>query len=344
MKPVTFAEIINDLPDDIIESAAEPHSKSIRWYHISAIAACFVIGVTAVVYPKLKVQPPEILEPMVTSETTLTTITTESKALPVVITETSESVLTTTALSTVSTIGTKTTPSSVTSLTSETSLFTKTERDTTISSAASAETTKRTKTTFVSESQTTAPPYHPETTASVSTTNTENTVTEAPAYTTAETAKSSINEITTPAVTNPVAIVPVWKYEAIPCISPEPGEQPFSEAHCKILSGDDLAKWKEFNNITYDFNDYACLQITIDTNYSNAVITDIYFLEGKITPSVSYPETQSARHGIQFYIPVLNNLLRDTQGQSDAYDICITETVLSETDFQKLSSENCNLI
>ena len=73
MNPITFSEILTDIPDSFIESAAEPHSKPIRWYQISAAAACIVLLIAAAVYPKLRIQTPEITEPpaaIVTAETT----------------------------------------------------------------------------------------------------------------------------------------------------------------------------------------------------------------------------------------------------------------------------------
>ena len=49
MNPITFSEILTDIPDSFIESAAEPHSKPIRWYRISAAAACIVLLISAAV-------------------------------------------------------------------------------------------------------------------------------------------------------------------------------------------------------------------------------------------------------------------------------------------------------
>ncbi|MBR3043290.1 MAG: hypothetical protein IKI45_02270 [Oscillospiraceae bacterium] len=73
MNPITFSEILTDIPDSFIESAAEPHSKPIRWYRISATAACIVLLIAAAVYPKLRMQAPEITEPPAATVTTETT-------------------------------------------------------------------------------------------------------------------------------------------------------------------------------------------------------------------------------------------------------------------------------
>ncbi|MBP0989451.1 MAG: hypothetical protein J6S92_14415, partial [Oscillospiraceae bacterium] len=81
MNAEQFFELMNTLPDDMLVSAvrSEPKQNRKPMYIISAVAACLIVGVTAVVYPKLKVQPPEIREPDVTvTETTTATGTTET--------------------------------------------------------------------------------------------------------------------------------------------------------------------------------------------------------------------------------------------------------------------------
>ena len=77
-----FFELMNTLPDDMLVSAvrSEPKRNRKPMYIVSAIAACLVVGVTAVIYPKLRVQPPEIREPDVTvTETTTVSSTTETE-------------------------------------------------------------------------------------------------------------------------------------------------------------------------------------------------------------------------------------------------------------------------
>ena len=74
MNPITFSEILTDIPDSFIESAAEPHSKPICWYQISAAAACIVLLIAVAVYPKLRMQTPEITEPPAATVTTETTV------------------------------------------------------------------------------------------------------------------------------------------------------------------------------------------------------------------------------------------------------------------------------
>ncbi len=76
MNPTTFLGMMSDISDEYIVSAANPHNKSIRWYQISAVAACIVLLISAAIYPKLRIQTPEITEPpaaIVTTETTAQT-------------------------------------------------------------------------------------------------------------------------------------------------------------------------------------------------------------------------------------------------------------------------------
>ncbi len=63
MNPTAFSELLADISDEYIASAANPHSKSIRWYQVSAIAACTVLLIAIAIYPKLRMQMPEVTEP-----------------------------------------------------------------------------------------------------------------------------------------------------------------------------------------------------------------------------------------------------------------------------------------
>ena len=63
MNPKSFLGLMSDISDEYIASAANPHSKSIRWYQVSAIAACIVLLTAIAIYPKLRMQMPEVTEP-----------------------------------------------------------------------------------------------------------------------------------------------------------------------------------------------------------------------------------------------------------------------------------------
>ena len=51
MNPTTFSELLTDISDEYIASAANPHSKPIHWYQVSAIAACIVLLIAAAIDP-----------------------------------------------------------------------------------------------------------------------------------------------------------------------------------------------------------------------------------------------------------------------------------------------------
>ena len=73
MNAETFLELMNTLPDEMIVKAvhAEYKRKRMPVYLLPAAAACLVIGLAAAVYPKLRMQTPEVTEPpAVTAETT----------------------------------------------------------------------------------------------------------------------------------------------------------------------------------------------------------------------------------------------------------------------------------
>ena len=67
---------MNDLPDSVIDSANSPvvRPKHKIWYMIPAVAACFIALISAAVYPKLRIQTPEITEPPAATVTTETTV------------------------------------------------------------------------------------------------------------------------------------------------------------------------------------------------------------------------------------------------------------------------------
>ena len=72
MSPEEFIQMMNELPDDIIEAAnTPPVRKNIKIrYIIPAAAACIVILIAAAIYPKLKTQTPAILPESSYSEET----------------------------------------------------------------------------------------------------------------------------------------------------------------------------------------------------------------------------------------------------------------------------------
>ena len=73
MKNDVLLKLLEDLPDDLIDSAADPEprrSPVFLRYTVPAIAACLVIVLAAVIYPKLRTEKPQQTEESVISEET----------------------------------------------------------------------------------------------------------------------------------------------------------------------------------------------------------------------------------------------------------------------------------
>lgn len=81
MNPRAFSELLTDISDEYIVSAANPHVRSIQWYQVTAIAASIVLLIAAAVYPKLRIQVPEVTEPPVTAETTAAVTTASGQTI-----------------------------------------------------------------------------------------------------------------------------------------------------------------------------------------------------------------------------------------------------------------------
>ena len=75
MNPTAFSELLTDIPDEFIVSAANPHSKPVHLHQISAIAACIVLLLAAAVYPKLRMHTNDITEPPASAAESIVTAT-----------------------------------------------------------------------------------------------------------------------------------------------------------------------------------------------------------------------------------------------------------------------------
>jgi hypothetical protein len=99
VNPTTFSELLTDISDEYIVSAANPHSKPIHWHQISAIAAGIVLLIAAAVYPKLRIQTPEITEPPESMTEVIAATTTAPESVEYPETQTAASPIQTTASS-----------------------------------------------------------------------------------------------------------------------------------------------------------------------------------------------------------------------------------------------------
>ena len=300
MNPLTFAEIINDLPADIIESADGPYSRSLRWYQISAVAACIVLMISAAVYPKLRTQTPEIVSsPTVVSETTVATTTQQERTDFTTATPESKS----------STTQTTAHPASVTSRTTTTATVTMhTTAQNTLATASVGTTAPR---------QTAAPE------------RTETPQTDQPATTTQkQTTKpvligsTTVTTVTTTAPQPEPLTVPLWTGYVI-----YPGgiwdEPPYFHSSFRWLPSNQYEFLREEFDIPpeFDLTQNQCLEITIQTAYAKAAIVGCHYKENGLTFTIGYLENSRFTDQILRYaIPVPENL-------SVSPDSCIAKYV-----------------
>lgn len=80
MNPLKFSEIISDLPDEMIESAAEPRRKSFPYHILTAAAAGIIMVIAAAIYPKLRMQIPPVTAPPAVTDSAVTASETQTAA------------------------------------------------------------------------------------------------------------------------------------------------------------------------------------------------------------------------------------------------------------------------
>lgn len=377
MNAERFMDMLNLLPDDMIVSAVcskhERRRNSI--FLISTIAACLVAGVTAIIYPKLKVQPPEIREPDVTvTETTAVSSTTGTETG--ITTPSTISVSTTFSESSISTVSTASpTVSTAQTTTSEFAAltFTTVQRTTTLTQTTenlTITTVQRTKASTQTPTETSALKTHDtepvRTTTTLVTGSIPNTTTLLPVSTVPSTTEQTTEFTsyylehthgtapeTTAVVTEsaPISvtevnsntwIVPEWiRFHKINGV-PEPQPPPFCEVSCRILSGEELEDWQEkyeISNISNDFLiNYDILFITFHTNIEECRVTEVQFTENALELQIIYSETLYFEHDSLVSIPIPHSLTLDRK------DIILHEETPTYMEFLEMEKDICNLI
>lgn len=267
MNPKSFLGMMSDISDEYIVSAAKPHSKPIRWYQISAVAACIVLLISAAIYPKLRIQTPEITEP---SESVAEVITTTTS-----VPELAEHSETQTA-----TLPIQSTYASVTATV-----------NTTASVAASATVTE---TAASDQTDVPAATKPAQTDAAVVTdptqTNTPITATAVTIETTALTEQhieTTAHSVIPVIIEDPTVEVPLWKGIVE---YPESLSEPHIYSRFFLSTGDMDAWMRTLYGIPqdYDLTQNHCLLIEIDTAYSNAVIIGCKPTQNGLTLIVAY--------------------------------------------------------
>ena len=253
MNHIAFSQIITDLPDEIIEAAAAPsYGKPVLRYSLTAIAAGIVLLIAAAVYPKLRMQMPEVNEPPVITAETTVPVTTGSVPTATTFTQTVLTAAPATA-SAAETVYTVTVTEPVQTAATVTAIVY------TTAETAPAETT--------AEQPETAPPDTGEPAA-------EPTQTELSAGTTASVQPQTevLTVSDTLATEQQTVTVPVWKgriAEASAYTAQTPADCQFS------LCPQDVSDWYRMKYgipADYDLTQHSCLLIEIRTGYTRMAV------------------------------------------------------------------------
>ena len=320
MNPTAFSELLADISDEYIASAAKPHSKSVRWYQISAVAACIVLLIAAAVYPKLRMQTPEITEPPESAAEIITSTT----SVP----ELAEHSETRTATSPI-----QTTFNSVT--------------------AAVNTTASGTDSAAVTETDASTAAESPETAAY---TETEPNKVDQPISTeTPQTTTPAITEPTQPMTTEPQPVTyefPLWKGSGQ---SPEsfPEEPtPMISVRFRIFP-DDADEYLPGTNSDndylleaygipseYDLTQHQCLLIELDAYmYQDATVIDGEYMNNGLHLKIAcLQDTHYDNSEIHFALPIPDDLILEPENCTADYLI-----LTDETEYQALVTDSLTI-
>ena len=292
MNPTAFSELLTDISEEYIVSAAHPQRKPLLRYAVSAIAACIVLLIAAAVYPRLRMQEPGVSVPPVShaEHTAVTTTETEQS-------ETGESH--TTASRTQSTASSGTAAVNTTADVPETASVTATD---TIDTTAPAPKTD-VVTTQPPQTDTSAPATHSETQPS------ETTVKE----TLPETTAVSTNPVTFPPQT---IEIPIWKGitehpESVPV---DPNPQISSRfIMCPADADDSL---RDYYHETFgipvelDLTQHPCLLIVLETYmYQAAAVIGGNLTDNRLQLQIACLENPRCENSVfHFALPVPENI------------------------------------
>ena len=315
-----FSELLTDISDEYIVSAANPHSKPIRWYRISAAAACIVLLISAAIYPKLRLQTPEITEPPESVAEIITTTTSVPK-----LAEHSETQTATTPI--------QTTFDSVTAAV-----------NTTASGVNSATVTETKKPT---------PTESPETAAH---TETEPDKVDQPISAEApQTTAPVITDPTQPVTTEPQPVTyefPLWKGSVQHPESVPEEPTPMISVRFRIFPDDvdDFLTGTNSDNdyllkaygipAEYDLTQHQCLLIDLDAYmYQDATVIDGEYMNNGLHLKIAcLPDTHHDNSVIHFALPIPDDLILEPENCTADYLI-----LTDETEYQALVTDSLTI-
>ena len=322
MNPKSFLGMMSDISDEYIVSAANPHSKPIRWYQVSAIAACIVLLMAAAIYPKLRIQTPEIAVPPESVAEVITTTTSVPESAEHSETQTATSPIQTTFNSVTATVNT--TASGVNSATvTETDASVQTDVPTATNPA-------QTDAAVVTDP--------PKTDAPI----TQTAVTIETTVLTEQHIETTTHSVIPVIIEDPTIEIPLWKG-----IVEYPGS--VSEPHlCSrfSLSTGDMDAWmRTLYGIPQDFDltQNQCLLIEIDTAYSDAVIIGCRQTPNGLTLIVAYLDDGiTLNKTIHYAMPIPDNMTLELDNCNANYLEMTDEELIQEMEKDKLKLKTEN--
>ena len=320
MNPKSFLGMMSDISDEYIVSAANPHSKPIRWYQVSAIAACIVLLMAAAIYPKLRIQTPEIAVPPESVAEVITSTTTAPEIAEYTETQTITSLIQTAVSSGTVTV------------------------NTTASGANSA---------TVTETKTPAATEPPETTAH---TETEPNKIDQPISTEApQTTAPVITDPTQPVTTEPQPVTyefPLWKGSVQHPESVPEEPTPTISVRFRIFP-DDVDEFLTGTNsdndyllkaygipAEYDLTQHQCLLIELDAYmYQDAMVIDGEYMNNGLHLKIAcLPDTHHDNSVIHFALPIPDDLILEPENCTADYLI-----LTDETEYQALVTDSLTI-
>ena len=310
MNPKTFLGVMSNISDEYIVSAANPHSKPIRWYQISAAAACIVLLIAAAVYPKLRIQTPEITEPPESVAEIITTMTSVPELAEHSETQTATSPIQTSFASATVTV------------------------NTTASGAALTTVTETVAPTDTKPAQTDVAVYTdpPKTDAPI----TQTAVTIETTVLTEQHIETTDSSGIPVIIEDPTIEVPLWKGIIM---YPESVSEPHLYSRFFLGTGDMDAWMRTLYGIPqdYDLTQKHCLLVEIDTAYSNAVIIGCTPVPNGLTLIVAYlDDGKELNKTIHYAMPIPDNMTLEPDNCNADYLEMTNEELIQEMEKDKL--------
>lgn len=317
MNAERFMELMNTLPDDMIVMAVHAEyrrrPKLIRF--LPAVAACLVIGIFAAVYPKLRIQTPEITEPpaaIVTTETTITTTELSNRSE----TQTATSPIQTSFASATVTV------------------------NTTASGANSATVTETAAPTDTKPAQTDVAVYTDPPKTDVPITQTAVTIETTPS--TEQHIETTDSSDIPAIIEEPTIEIPLWKGMVE---YPESTHEEHLYSRFFLGTGNMDAWMRTLYGIPqdYDLTQKHCLLVEIDTAYSNAVIIGCKPTQNGLTLIVAYLDDGiTLNKAIHYAMPIPDDMTLEPDNCNANYLEMTDEELIQEMekDKLKLKAEN----